>query len=118
MQTLSRTLQRPRLTPFRSGEEAWFWTIAALMARRDGAGAAWLPSGPPRPAEPDDVLNCLDSLYQRRAISLMHARILKTWGERQVAPRRDVPGESHDFRLWQQAMAQLEWGLRGRGIVR
>ena len=23
--------------PFRSAEEAWFWTMAALIARRDGA---------------------------------------------------------------------------------
>ena len=23
--------------PFRSGEEAWFWTMAIVLARRDGA---------------------------------------------------------------------------------
>jgi hypothetical protein len=26
-----------RTEPFRSAEEAWFWTMAALMARREGA---------------------------------------------------------------------------------
>ena len=26
-----------RCQPFRDAEEAWFWTMAALMARREGA---------------------------------------------------------------------------------
>jgi hypothetical protein len=106
------------VVPFRSGEEAWFWTMAALMARRDGAGEAWRPDGPSRPCEPDDVIKCLDTLYRRRGIDLLHARILRLWGERQMAPQNDLPGHASDVRLWQQAMGQLEWALRARGIVR
>lgn len=106
------------VVPFSSGEEAWFWTMAALTARRDGASAAWRPDSRPRPCEPDDVIKCLDTLYRRGGIALLHARILRLWGERQTAPQGDLPGHASDVRLWQQAMGQLEWALRGRGIVR
>ena len=108
----------PAPLPFRGGEEAWFWTMAVLVARRDGAGAAWRPTGPARPCDPEDIVKCLDALYRRRAITLLHARILRLWGERQMPPRADLPAQIGDFRVWQQAMAQLEWALRGRGIVR
>ena len=103
--------------PFHSAEEAWFWTMAALMARRDGAGASWRPEGPPRPCDPDDVVKCLDALYRQRRIELVHARILRIWGERQCAPRVDRPLQRSDVRIWHQAMSELEWVLRTRNIV-
>jgi hypothetical protein len=104
--------------PFRSAEEAWFWTMEALMARRDGAGASWRPEGPARPCEPDDVVRCLDTLYRQRGIELLHARILRVWGERGRSPQRDILQQRSDWRLWYQALGQLEWLLRDRGIVR
>ena len=104
--------------PFRTAEDAWLWTIAALVARRDGAGVAWRPEGPPRPCEPDDVVQCLDRLYRERSIELLHARTLRVWGERQCAPRAGRPGQMSEWRLWHQALSQLEWALRARGIVR
>jgi len=106
------------LVPFRGAEEAWFWTMSALMARRDGAGIGWRPDGPHRPCDPDDVVKCLDALYRERRIELLHARILRIWGERQSAPRADRPLQRSDVRIWQQAMGELEWTLRARGIVR
>ncbi len=118
MLRLSKRAEGAVVTPFRTGEEAWFWTVAALTARRDGAGAAWQPPGPVRPCEPDDVIKCLDTLYQRGSITLRQARILRIWGERQVAPDATLIEQSGDHQAWQRAMAQLEWGLRGRGIVR
>jgi hypothetical protein len=106
------------LQPFRSAEEAWFWTMAALMARRDGAGASWRPNGPPRPCDPDDIVRSLDTLYRQRSIELLHVRILRIWGERQASPRPDRTGQRCDWRLWYQALGQLEWSLRARDIVR
>ena len=103
--------------PFRTAEEAWLWTVAALVARRDGAGVAWRPEGPPRPCEPDDVVRCLDRLYRERSIELLHGRTLRTWGERQCSPRAGRPGQLADWRLWHQALSRLEWALRARGIV-
>ncbi len=57
-------------------------------------------------------------LYRQRSIELLHARILRIWGERQAAPRADRMNQRSDYRLWHQALGQLEWALRARGIVR
>ena len=75
-----------RYEPFRDAEGAWLWTMAALMARREGARYTANQGHVARPCEPDDVVKCLDALYRRRRIDLVHARILRIWGERQVAP--------------------------------
>lgn len=102
--------------PFRSVEEAWFWTMAALIARREGRSA----EGPKRVAlwEPDDVARALDRLYRQRRITLAHAKVLRVWGEKGVAPRRSLGAEANDARLWAEAMAALGTPLRMRGIVR
>jgi hypothetical protein len=109
---------RGRLTtqPFRNAEEAWFWTMAALKARHDGARTS--NSGRiQRPCEPDDVIKCLDTLYRRRRIDLVHARILRIWGERQCAPNPAHANERGDWRLWREAIDRMEWPLRVKGIV-
>ena len=85
--TTVRHAVKSRGEPFRSAEEAWFWTFAALMARRDGARSTANMGKIARPCDPDDVLKCLDQLYRRRRIELVHARILRIWGERQMQPR-------------------------------
>jgi len=107
----------PRAVPFASTEEAWFWTMAALRARRDGARGRSGPHAPPRPCEPDDVIKCLDTLYRQRRIDLVHARILRIWGERGMAPNPAWAGERCDWRLWREALGRLEWPLRVKGIV-
>jgi hypothetical protein len=101
-------------TPFPCTEDAWFWTIGALRSRREGArhGGSYVP----RPCEPDDVVRCLDSLYQQRRIDLSHARVLRVWGERQMRPDR-LRARHGECQLWQEAMARLEPVLRRKGIV-
>jgi hypothetical protein len=101
--------------PFRDAEEAWLWTMAALLARH--AGASRPGGGVPRPCEPDDVILCLDALYRRKRIDLAHARVLRQWGERGVAPDGRLPAERREARLWGEAMLLLEWPLRVRGII-
>lgn len=103
--------------PFRCAEEAWFWTMAALKARRDGARSTTHQATVARPCEPDDVIKCLDRLYRHRRIDLVHARILRIWGERQMAPNPANPRERCDWRLWRDAIEPLEWLLRVKGIV-
>ena len=115
MLALRQSHDAETVRPFRNAEEAWLWTVAALLARRDGAGASWRPEGPARPCDPDDVVRCLDILYRQRNIELVHARILRIWGERQRAPWRRLPS---DWRLWHQALGQMDWVLRARGIIR
>jgi hypothetical protein len=105
------------MDPFKSADEAWFWTMAALTARRDGARIVSGAGLVARPCEPDDVIKCLDRLYRQRRIDLQHARILRIWGERQQAPDPRQLREKTDSRLWREAMARLEWPLRVKGIV-
>lgn len=106
-----------RTEPFRSAEEAWLWTMGALVARREGQRYSPGRGTLPRPCEPDDVVRCLDMLYRRRRIDLVHARILRIWGERQAAPNPAHTSERCDWRLWREAMERLEWLLRVKGIV-
>jgi hypothetical protein len=116
--TLSFRCDGPATIPFHGGEEAWFWTMATILARRDGAGLAWRPDGANRPCDPEDIIKCLNTLYERRRLTLTHARILRVWGERQTSPDPARPEQAEDAGQWQQAMGRLEWALRGRGIVR
>ncbi len=105
----------PRAEPFHSAEQAWFWTIGALTARREGASRS--KSSTIRPCDPDDVVKCLDVLYRRRRIDLVHARILRVWGERQTAPNPAYPAERADAAIWREALERLEWPLRVKGII-
>ena len=106
-----------RTEAFTSAEEPWFWTMAALTARRDGARISAGKGSVQRPCEPDDVIKCLDRLYRQRRVDLTHARILRIWGERGTAPCPRQPREAGDHRLWREALNRLEWPLRVKGIV-
>ena len=103
--------------PFQTAEDAWLWTMAALIARREGARYTANQGMVSRPCDPDDVVKCLDGLYRRRRISLEHARVLRIWGERQMAPSRVVAVERHDQQVWTEALERLDWPLRIKGIV-
>jgi hypothetical protein len=103
--------------PFDSAEAAWLWTMAALVARRDGARYTANKGLLRRPCDPDDIVKCLDGLYRQRRIDLAHARVLRLWGERQMAPGLVAAAESHDHRLWVEALERLEWPLRIKGII-
>lgn len=107
----------PLAEPFATAECAWFWTMAALTARRDGARNLAGMARTLRPCEPDDVLRVLNRLYYQRRIDLMHARILRIWGERGVPPDSHALGEMSDARIWDEAMRRLTWPLQAKGIV-
>jgi len=106
-----------KAVPFATAEEAWFWTMAALMARRDGARIVANRGSVPRNCEPDDVVKCLDRLYRQRRIDLVHARILRLWGERGTPPDARHLSEARDHAIWAEALSRLEWPLRVKGIV-
>ena len=107
-----------RMQPFDTAEAAWLWTMAALIARREGARYTAGKGLAIRPGDPDDIVKCLDGLYRGKRIGLAHARVLRIWGERQIAPSAAVAAERADYRLWQEALDRLEWPLRIKGIVR
>ena len=87
-----------RTEPFRTSEEAWFWTMSALTARREGGHYSSGKALVKRPCDPDDVVRCLDVLYRSTRIDLVHARILRAWGERGMAPDPAYAGERSDHR--------------------
>jgi hypothetical protein len=103
--------------PFRSAEEAWFWTAAALTARREGARIVANAGAMPRPCEPDDVVRVLGELFRRGRIRAEHAEALQRWGERGYVPEARRPAERRAAELWREAMAWLDWPLRSKGIV-
>jgi hypothetical protein len=107
----------PQSQPFDSAEAAWLWTMAALIARREGARYTANKGLVTRPCDPDDVVKCLDGLYRQRRIDLLHARVLRIWGERQIAPSAAVAVERQDHKMWTEALARLEWPLRAKGII-
>ena len=107
----------PQTQPFARSEDAWMWTMAALTARREGARYSANKGRVARPCDPDDVVKCLDGLYRERRIDLAHARVLRVWGERQIAPSPAIAAERQDHRLWTEALERLEWKLRIKGIV-
>jgi hypothetical protein len=107
----------PLTQPFGSAEQAWLWTMAALIARREGARYSANKGAIARPCDPDDVVKCLDGLYRLGRINLVHARILRIWGERQMPPSLAVAAERQDHKLWTEALERLSWPLRGKGIV-
>lgn len=110
-----RAFAVPHAEPFHSAEQAWFWTIGALTARHERASGSG--SSVTRPCDPDDVLICLDTLYRARRIDLVHARVLRVWGERQTVPDAAYPAERADAIIWREALERLEWPLRVKGII-
>lgn len=123
---MARTTQRAAVaraeeaggTPFASARDAWFWTMRCLIARRDGAQCRANLGAVRRPCEADDIVKVLDRLYRRKRIDLRQVRVLRVWGERQMAPDRDHPAEAGYWPIWQAALRALDAPLRAKGIVR
>jgi len=95
----------PGPVPFVSVEAAWFRAVRALQPGQ--AAAPWV----------GDVVKCMDTLYRSRRIELLHARILRIWGLRGVAPNPARMRERSDWRIWREAMERLDAPLRAKGIV-
>ncbi len=103
-----------QIKPFASAERAWLWTAGCLAARRAGTPLAHDPS---KPCTPDTILRCLDRLYRAGSIDLVHARVLRLWGDRGRAPTARRGGDRSDWRQWRHALGELETVLRSKGIV-
>ncbi len=113
MSTCHKRMGEP-VTAFSSAADAWFWAVGALRARREGSGSSG--AAVRRPCDPDDVVCCLDRLYRSRRIDHRHARVLRDWGERQMAPESAL-GASVEAVLWREALGRLEAPLRFKGII-
>ncbi|MHB1303889.1 MAG: hypothetical protein ACYCZB_10505 [Acidiphilium sp.] len=105
---------RVEIKRFASAERAWLWAACCLAARRAGRA---MPSDPSRPCTPEVILRALDRLYRAGRIDLVHARVLRAWGDRGRAPNPRVGGDRNDWRQWRHALGELEQELRTLGIV-
>jgi cytosine/adenosine deaminase-related metal-dependent hydrolase len=103
-------------TRFASAQDAWFWTVGALRARREGARRG---GGPriPRPCDPDDVIRAVDRLWRDGRLNQTHLRVMRLCGERGLPPEPARPAERLAARLWEEAMGALAVPLRAKGIV-
>jgi len=88
--------------------------MAVLAARREARAA---PPAPRPGLGPEAILKCLDTLYRRRRIELLHARILRRWGERGRPPHPGRRTERSDVRLWREAIGALEGALLQAGLI-
>lgn len=115
---MPRPLRPPgaHYVPFKSSEDAWFWTMNSLRARRDGRRASTYGGSLARPCEPDDVVGCLDNLFRSHDINADHARVLRQCGDQQAAPDPQR-GPPRDLKLWREALDRLDAPLRRKGIV-
>lgn len=102
--------------PFEDAASAWFWTVGALTARREGARTR-SGSRAVRPCEPDDVIRVLARLHETGRISSSHARVLSIWGRRGLAPDDRLTKDRDQRRLWLEALDALDASLRAKGIV-
>lgn len=101
--------------PFASAEDAWLWTMAALMARRDGAGPVRDAGAVARPCEPADVLACLERLRRARRIDRDDIHTLQFWGRRGTPPGPNDPPSA--VRVWHELMRVLHSEFHRSGVV-
>ncbi|HCM83707.1 MAG TPA: hypothetical protein PKW15_08190 [Alphaproteobacteria bacterium] len=104
--------------PFRNVEEAWFWFICAVEARRDGAVPGRGRGAVPRPCEPNDIYVTLERLYRNRRLRMEHMHVLSHYGRRRMPPEYHRRHEARAATLWREAMRELDVMLQRRGIVR
>ena len=106
-----------RVESFLNAEEAWFWFIAAMKAREDGARIVAGMGHVPRPCEPVDIYKAVERLYRNRRLLIDHIKILRHYGRRGVAPDQYYAREMIAHRLWREALQILEISLKAKGIV-
>jgi hypothetical protein len=108
----------PLAEPFATAEDCWLWTAQTLLARREGVRCrAGIGGNGIKPCTPDDVLNILNRLYYRRRIDLIHARVLRHWGDIGWPPDPTALSEMRDHAIWVDALDRMHLPLKIKGIV-
>lgn len=117
-----RYAPKPFLTlaaePFESVEEAWFWSVQCLQARREGARVGAGRGETLRPCDPDDVVAAIYRLYRQRRLNQLHLGVLAEYGKRLLPPDERRAHEGKAATLWHEAIERLTGTLRAKGIVR
>lgn len=103
--------------PFESAEEAWFWFIAATLARAAGARPIRDMADPVRPCLPDDIHRIVEQLYRDRLLHRRHLAVLSEYGQQFLPPTDRTQEQLVASRLWDEAMSQIEAVMRGKGLL-
>lgn len=103
--------------PFESAEEAWFWFVAAMAAKQDGARYVAGAGLYPRPCEPVDILKVLDRLHRARRLRRDHLLVLRHYGRRNMPPDPTRVKERNAHHLWCEGLDRIEEVLIRKGIV-
>ncbi len=114
--TLAHRSSEP--VPFQSAEEAWFWYVAAMQARLDGARIVAGLGREIRPCEPVDIYKAIERLYRNRRLQMDHIKILRHYGVRGIAPDHTRIREMLASKIWREAMDRIELTLQQKGIVK
>ena len=121
---MKRTRRHPYSTtagktePFDCPEDAWFWAMQCMIARRDGARHIAGMALHPRPCDPDDVLIVLGRLHTKGRLSAHHVRVMQDYGLQLTPPDGQARGERMAATLWDEALDAMRTPLCAKGIVK
>lgn len=113
----ARPLSGAAGTPFADAAEAWFWGVACLVARAEGARVAADRGAVARPCEPVDLLAGIERLARAGRLGAGHVRALFRYGKRAAPPDPRDGAEASAARLWDEALDRLGALWRAKGIV-
>jgi hypothetical protein len=104
-----------RCQPFRDAEEAWLWTMAALMARREGARFRANQGLVVRPCEPDDVVKCLDGALSPAPDRPCARAYTAHLGRAAGFPESSIPGRALRLEVVARGSRAARVALAGQG---
>jgi hypothetical protein len=117
-----RFIRKPMLQKreilFFDAQEAWFWFMRSVRARREGARLSEDATNVTRPCEPDDLYRFVMELRRRHKLRDDHLRVLAQYGWRECPPDTRLREEKHALSLWSEALDRLTTVLKAKGIVR
>lgn len=109
------------MVPFIDAEEAWFWFVDSEKAKADGAKPIAGMTDTPRPCSPCDIYVAITKTHRLGRLNTMHMLTLREFGRRGYRPDKTLHkgyrDEREAARLWDEAMEELEFVLKSKGIV-
>ena len=108
--------QRPT-QPFTSAEEAWFWSLAAKLARDEGARPKAGEARTPRPCEPLEVAHLAERLYRQGRLTPAQWKVMLVFGRAFVAPDPRLAGQRRLAGHWRAGLQILAAALKAKGIL-
>jgi hypothetical protein len=103
--------------PFTSVEEAWFWSLAAKLARDEGARPKAGEATTPRPCEPLEVVHLAERLHREGRLSPVQWKVMLAFGRAFIAPDPRLAGQRRLAAHWRAGLEALGAALKAKGIL-